>query len=289
MYLIIFFFYIIGDTANLIGALLTHQLTFQLYLGVYFVSIDICLLCQWTWYNKLKKTKNQEYLIIPSTEIPPPTEPSNRLFQHPAHSPLNINSNIAIHNELTPFSSSASPSKWYTLDNEVIIINNNKNQQHNTRFMGILLFASTLYLNSNGGDALTTMSSSSTTTVDGPLLELSQDNIVWIGRMFAWTCTTLYLLSRIPQLLKNRKRQSVEGLSASLFIFAVGGNLTYASSILTHPGQTLDSLLEALPYLIGSAGTLIFDFSIFCQFLWYTKPQTNDTLITNKYNTEHIV
>jgi hypothetical protein len=78
-------------------------------------------------------------------------------------------------------------------------------------------------------------------------------------------------MSRIPQLLKNRRRQSVEGLSASLFMFAACGNLTYATSILTHPGQTIDSLLEALPYLIGSAGTLMFDFSIFCQFLWYKK------------------
>lgn len=88
-------------------------------------------------------------------------------------------------------------------------------------------------------------------------------------------------MSRIPQLLKNRRRQSVEGLSASLFVFAVCGNLTYASSILSHPGQTIDSLLEALPYLIGSAGTLIFDFSIFCQFLYYKK---KDTCLDNKIN-----
>lgn len=107
---------------------------------------------------------------------------------------------------------------------------------------------------------------------------VSYDQIIWLGRFFAWSCTCLYLMSRIPQLVKNFKRQSVEGLSASLFIFAVCGNLTYASSILTHPGQTLDSLLEALPYLIGSAGTLLFDFSIFCQFIYYrdNKPPTND-------------
>lgn len=119
--------------------------------------------------------------------------------------------------------------------------------------------------------------------------ELTQDNIVWIGRVFAWTCTSLYLMSRIPQLLKNRRRQSVEGLSASLFAFAVCGNLTYASSILTHPGQTVDSLLEAMPYLIGSAGTLIFDFSIFCQFLWYRKHKDHKKKHYNKLNTELVV
>lgn len=130
--------------------------------------------------------------------------------------------------------------------------------------MGILLFSTALF-------GTSTTSQLTTTSADISSFSLSQDNIIWLGRIFAWTCTSLYLMSRIPQLLKNRRRQSVEGLSASLFMFAACGNLTYATSILTHPGQTIDSLLEALPYLIGSAGTLMFDFSIFCQFLWYKK------------------
>jgi uncharacterized protein with PQ loop repeat len=112
---------------------------------------------------------------------------------------------------------------------------------------------------------MTTMSAASSESG----FEFTQENALWIGRIFAWICTTLYLLSRIPQLLKNRRRQSVEGLAITLFLFAVLGNLTYSLSILTHPGHTSESLLEALPYLIGSAGTLVFDFSIFCQFLWY--------------------
>lgn len=236
----------------------------------------MCLLCQWTYYNKIKSTSTHaEYLIIPTTDDDQHKKPANTLFQHPAHTPVDITSH-SIQSELTPFSSSASPSKWYTLDNE-IMISGKKKQEHVAKFMGVLLFTSTLFITSDN-QSLTTMSSSSNDT-----FELTQDNMVWIGRVFAWSCTCLYLMSRIPQLLKNRRRQSVEGLSASLFIFAVGGNLTYASSILSHPGQTVDSLLEALPYLIGSAGTLMFDFSIFCQFLFY-KNTTN-----HKHNTEQIV
>jgi hypothetical protein len=288
---------LIGDTANLIGAILTHQLPFQLYLGIYFVSIDICLLLQWTYYSKIKSpAHHDEYLIIPTTEEDEEEEqkPANKLFQHPAQTPLNINaSTMAIHDELTPFSSSASPSKWYTLDNEIVTVKGAKKPQHQntTRLMGMLLF-STLILSSNTL-SLTTMSAETamapvTTHEPSFSFELTQDNIVWIGRVFAWTCTSLYLMSRIPQLLKNRRRQSVEGLSASLFAFAVCGNLTYAGSILTHPGQTIDSLLEALPYLIGSAGTLIFDFSIFCQFLWYKNHKAPKKSL-NKYNTEQVV
>lgn len=141
--------------------------------------------------------------------------------------------------------------------------------------MAMLLFSTWFLVPSSDLSTMSTTSSSVSS------FALSQDNIIWLGRIFAWTCTSLYLMSRIPQLLKNRRRQSVEGLSASLFVFAVCGNLTYASSILSHPGQTIDSLLEALPYLIGSAGTLIFDFSIFCQFLYYKK---KDTCLDNKIN-----
>ncbi|KAI9481526.1 MAG: PQ loop repeat-domain-containing protein [Benjaminiella poitrasii] len=278
-----------GDTFNLLGTLLTHQLPFQLYLGIYFVSIDICLLLQWIYYNKLKSmtTQKEDYLIIPSTAAAAAAAdiPDKSLFQHPAaqqQGPLNINhATSTLIDELTPFSSSASPSKWYTLssskdDNDIIvtaapICHHNTNKQR--RFMAILLFGTTTFLQQD-----TTFS---TTTVFDMSQHLSQDHLVWLGRVLAWSCTCLYLMSRIPQLLKNRRRQSVEGLSASLFIFAVGGNLTYASSVLTHPGQTVESLLEALPYLIGSAGTLLFDFSIFCQFLWYKKTTTNK-LITEE-------
>lgn len=255
---------LIGDTANLIGALLTHQLPFQLYLGFYFVSIDICLLCQWIYYSKIKaQTSNHhdDYLIIPSSSSNEiiSNKQQTEIFQHPAKSPLNIHTSNVIIDELTPFSSSASPSKWYTLDSST-------EKKQASKFMAMLLFSTWFLVPSSDLSTMSTSASASAST-----LTLSQDNIVWLGRIFAWSCTSLYLMSRIPQLLKNRRRQSVEGLSASLFIFAVCGNLTYASSILSHPGQTIDSLLEALPYLIGSAGTLIFDFSIFCQFLYYKK------------------
>lgn len=235
---------------------MTHQLPFQLYLGVYFVSIDICLLSQWIYYNRIKTQPqhyNENYVIInpklQQEQNKQSIEARKQLFHHPAEIPIQKSSKQMIIDELTPFSSSASPSKWYTLND------NSKKEPDNKikTFMSILFFF--------------TLNMSPTHATETALI--SQDKIIWLGRLFAWTCTCLYLMSRIPQLFKNYRRQSVEGLSASLFVFAVCGNLTYSSSILTHPGQTVDTLLEALPYLIGSAGTLVFDFSIFCQFIYY--------------------
>lgn len=101
------------------------------------------------------------------------------------------------------------------------------------------------------------------------------------GWALAWICTTFYILSRIPQIYKNFKRQSTEGLSIALFSFAVCGNITYALSILCHPGHTRETLLESLPYVYGSFGTLFFDAVIFAQFLNYRKKEDMiDTTVT---------
>jgi hypothetical protein len=100
-------------------------------------------------------------------------------------------------------------------------------------------------------------------------------NIVQLGRIFAWVCTVFYLSSRMPQLWKNFTRKSVQGLSILMFFWAAMGNLSYTLSILNSknavdPETRHQFLLEAVPYILGSSGTLMFDVSIFCQWLYYT-------------------
>jgi hypothetical protein len=93
-----------------------------------------------------------------------------------------------------------------------------------------------------------------------------------IGRMSAWTCTTLYLTSRLPQIWKNVStmiyvmvlhldglyqfaRKSVEGLSMYLFVFAFLGNTFYVSSLLTSPKLDLPGpeasayIRESIPWV----------------------------------------
>ncbi|KAG0248597.1 hypothetical protein BG011_010116 [Mortierella polycephala] len=103
----------------------------------------------------------------------------------------------------------------------------------------------------------------------------SDPHIVQLGRIFAWVCTVFYLSSRMPQLWKNFKRKSVQGLSILMFFWAAMGNLTYTLSILNsadavNPETRAKFLLEAVPYVLGSSGTLMFDVSIFGQWLYYT-------------------
>ena len=44
----------LGDLGNLLGALFTHQAQWQVAIGGYYVFVDVCLVLQWVWYERLK-------------------------------------------------------------------------------------------------------------------------------------------------------------------------------------------------------------------------------------------
>lgn len=112
------------------------------------------------------------------------------------------------------------------------------------------------------------------------------------GQIFGYICAVLYLASRVPQILLNYRRKSTEGLNALFFIFACIGNLTYVFSIFAfspicsehlrghwregtcEEGEALAIygryILVNLSWIIGSAGTLGLDFTVFAQFFLYS-------------------
>jgi uncharacterized protein with PQ loop repeat len=48
-----------------------------------------------------------------------------------------------------------------------------------------------------------------------------------IPQLLGWGSAILYCASRIPQIMQNFKNESVEGLSLTMFVFSVVGNITY--------------------------------------------------------------
>jgi uncharacterized protein with PQ loop repeat len=85
------------------------------------------------------------------------------------------------------------------------------------------------------------------------------DTSEWVGQVFAWVCCSFYLTSRLPQILENHRRKSTQGINIALFAAALCGNFFYTTGILTNPLAHTESarsefLLNALPYLLGSAG-----------------------------------
>lgn len=85
-----------------------------------------------------------------------------------------------------------------------------------------------------------------------------------VGYMSAF----LYLGARIPQILQNHKRRSVDGLSLLFFMFSTLGNVTYAGQILFYRSDSQYILLN-MSWLLGSLGTILEDSVIFLQFYMY--------------------
>ncbi|ORE09779.1 hypothetical protein BCV72DRAFT_52218 [Rhizopus microsporus var. microsporus] len=224
--------WLIGDVANFIGCVITGQLPFQLYLSIYYTIIDTILCGQWLYY--VKYTDNRLRRWFDQTDEP-------KLNIYPTFSQgIARKENL---NETSSLLSSTSKQKNYVT---------------------MMVLAGFYYtLNDNNKSSFVTQNEDS--------FIFTQDNTIWIGRFFAWLCTFLYLSSRIPQIYQNFRRRSVEGLSMALFFFAAMGNLTYVLSIFTNPHKTRATMLEAVPYIIGSAGTLMFDATIFCQYALFSQ------------------
>ena len=95
-----------------------------------------------------------------------------------------------------------------------------------------------------------------------------------VGDIFAWTSTIIFFLSRLPQILLNYKRRSVEGLSFTAFVNIIIANQLFLASILVKLIDVDDSnrvkyIVKNIPWIVGSSGTTIFDIIIFVQFFIY--------------------
>ena len=80
-------------------------------------------------------------------------------------------------------------------------------------------------------------------------------------KLLGYLSAILYLSARIPQIYHNYKLKSTEGLSLLFFMFSTLGNVSFTASILFALTDK-DYFLLNLPWLIGSAGTIFFDFMV---------------------------
>lgn len=89
-----------------------------------------------------------------------------------------------------------------------------------------------LWVNLIGGSILVTFTLFSCyayVKVSGqPIQDSDDDSLRLVPQILGWLSAVLYVGSRLPQLIKNWKQQSTEGLSSGMFICAVFGNLFFA-------------------------------------------------------------
>ncbi|KAF2833712.1 PQ-loop-domain-containing protein [Ophiobolus disseminans] len=97
------------------------------------------------------------------------------------------------------------------------------------------------------------------------------------AQILGYASAVCYLGARIPQIIKNQREKSCEGLSLLFFMLSLLGNATYGAGILFH-SQEKEYLLINLPWLIGSLGTMVEDAIIFIQFRAFGNSENSSAL-----------
>lgn len=89
-----------------------------------------------------------------------------------------------------------------------------------------------------------------------------------VGMSLGYLSALCYLCARIPQIIKNYREKSCEGLALLFFLLSLTGNLTYGLSVFSY-SQDAEYIVKAIPWLLGSLGTMVEDAIIFYQFRIY--------------------
>ncbi|VVT46090.1 uncharacterized protein SAPINGB_P001041 [Magnusiomyces paraingens] len=300
------FNWFLGDFTNFVGCVLTHQLPFQTLLALYYICVDLVLGGQFYYYTRPKKQRfhlhnhshvqrhkkhkkhahvaaedEMEALLSPETSLSTETAtttqsmniPSNQAVNVPPHEPPSVTYDCPISNSGSyPFKNSSTVSLKALLTSSFV--------SSFSKVRGAPLYAPSqedafdnttiTQVSSNNNNIIKTLS-----TGFFSILAIKSETI---GFIFAWTCTCCYLMSRIPQIYTNYRRKSTSGTSILLFLAALTGNTTYTLSILLSPAARgpgcWDFLKNELPFLLGSAGTIMFDVTIFLQWILYMDNKT---------------
>lgn len=226
--------WLLGDVFNLAGILMQDLLFTMLLLAIYYTLADTILIIQVLYYRRY---------------LPPPSEPTEQ-------TPLVASSSHA------PASPSPRITRTQIIWGVVLLL--------------VIQISTFVYL---WGIPARPPSGPFPPDEDLPAFNAVMRNETeippefrWLPALMGWASAALYCGSRVPQIVKNFRKRSTEGLSFFMFGFSVLGNATYCLSIFIK-SMNPQYLLVNLPWLVGSGGTLLFDLSIFIQFYTYHESQ----------------
>lgn len=253
-----------GDFLSLTSCLLNDVvLKFQVYLSMFFICNDLTLCFQYYYYTSVYPKKH--YLsVATSSEGTDPEDPESVVSDVDRHLTDSIQIRGAASRKDRPIveylSSSGSPDGSY----------NSTNDSGNS-ISPAKAFVLGTTLNAASTEALPVVIRS---TIVATAATTTANSAQSLGLVLAWACTVVYVTSRCPQLYKNYKRKSVDGISPLLFGSALIGNLTYTLSILTSCNFLFGEdkwtfIMRELPYILGSSGTIVFDVAYFYQRYLY--------------------
>lgn len=287
--------WLLGDLSNLLGAILTKQAAWQVVVAGYYVFVDVGLVSQYFWYAHLKSSwkgglsgydSETDGPDDGSGEVLLGVSPSDESSTERPHTEDGKPDTQAVDIPAKPQDIEGSPgdiSSSVTKEKETMGSFNRTVKRQSPPSMGpsprTLLMVSLLCV------ALTNASPLHAHIKDDSSTISSSE---FVGRIFSWISTVLYLGSRLPQIYKNAVRRSTAGLSPTLFIAAFFGNLFYSTSLLTNPrawesyppyglhgwvgsegSDRTTWVALAAPFWLGAAGVLALDATIGIQFLIY--------------------
>lgn len=280
--------WLLGDTTNLAGAILTKQASWQILIASYYTFVDCVMVLQYLYYTH-HKPRRMALLHAQrwdpthqhgraSRGADPQPEGSEPGVQEQAESkPKGLPSSASAFAFLRP---SSSPREKGSPGSRPIV-RRHGNSSSPAPSPKTILFLSMLL-------AVASRASPISPELDGALHLSPESRSEIAGRFISWASTLLYLASRLPQIFKNARRRSTSGLSLSLFVAAFFGNFFYSASLLTNPlgwgsypayghhgwagpegNDRRQWLLLALPFWLGAAGVLALDLTIGIQFVVY--------------------
>jgi len=307
--------WLLGDATNLLGALFTHQATWQIIIASYYVFVDMCLVVQFFWYTYLTRKVYGESLHSSSSSI----DGDDASDMINSLSPIN-----------TSFRDDDAPSPKQ--DDEptrlpsaqaigapsFTAVNYEKTKPPSESNGVMEKFGSSWMASPSPRTVMLamTLASLARPASSAPNPGQSQSHGVHIfhadtplevaGMVLSWSSTLLYLGSRLPQLYKNWTRQSTAGLSPLLFFAAFCGNFFYSTSLLTNPNAWSDFgayggngwadehgsrrgewIAKAAPFFLGAFGVLGLDGMMGVQFLLYGEDEEKVVKVRDGHGHTH--
>jgi uncharacterized protein with PQ loop repeat len=225
-----------------------------LAIGSYFIFADIVLIGQCMYYHYLGAVPTRRNLIDEHasnhSHEETPFLQSRRGSSHLARAALNRDESLnGSGNTLAAYGDGSESLSW---------------RRNGASLMAVYMTGALAWIISYGLGIL-----DNTETISEPRQPEAASSI---GVVMGYASAACYLFARIPQIIKNHRERSCHGLAIMFFMLSLSGNLTYGLSLIFY-SPTKSSIMQALPWLIGSFGTMIQDCVIFAQFWVYRSSQ----------------
>lgn len=265
------FIWAIGDVTNLAGAIWAGLVPTVTALAIYFCFADTVLIIQCLYYRHVKKSKasqSQSAEAAPtSTVVQAERTPllSNEAPKSPTQHRQRRLTDVTDENMGLPGSRRRSSALRRTSTNDSSLPTITAPEP--TSRGAILKNTISIFLVMAAGAAGWAIAWKTgawrPSAVGG---EDGADDATPIGaEVLGYASAVCYLGARIPQIIKNQRERSCDGLSLLFFLLSLLGNASYGAGILFHSVQR-GYILTNLPWLIGSLGTMVEDAIIFVQF-----------------------